>query len=163
MRLLGRLSAAVLVPITMMALSVQPAVAQQKATTVVLLASLECVEAGGANVTFTIRNAGPRVLSIEDDFHLFLKTVRPKGAKLVSIVFVFPAPDFEVIPPGEARTFLVPMGVGDEGEPGVDLRGKRLLLYAEVFFEHREEPVTDRFSFPGCPSPQANPSSGGWA
>ncbi len=121
---LGRLSAAVLVPITMMVLSAQPDAARlQEGTPVVLLARLERIEGGGANVTFDVRNDGPRVLSIKDDFHLFLEAVRPNGTRLVSIAFVFPAPEFEVVPPGEARTFVLPKVVGDDGEPGVDFGG----------------------------------------
>src|SRR5215207_2627054 len=124
---------------------------QSQPTRVKLLADLECAPGGGANVTFTVRNIGNRTLTIEDDFHLFLDKLGPGGREPAVAVFVFPAREFEVIAPGAAKTFLVPMGTGEEGEPGVELSARRLLLEAEVFFEGRDKPVRRHFSFEGCP------------
>ena len=128
----------------------RPAEARTQAAPVKLSADLACAPGGGANVTFTLSNVGKRTLAIEDDFHLFLDKVVPGGREPVSAVFVFPAPEFEVIPPGTAKTFLVPIGTGEGDEPGVDLGARRLLLEAEVFFEGREQPVRRHFSFAGC-------------
>lgn len=115
-----------------------------------LFADLDCASGGGANVTFTVRNIGGRTLTLEDDFHLFLDEVGPGGRKPVTAAFVFPAREFKVIAPGAAKTFLVPMGTGEEDEPGADLSARRLLLEAEVFFEGRDKPVRRLFSFEGC-------------
>jgi hypothetical protein len=131
----------------------RPADARTQAAPVRLLADLACARSGGADVTFTVRNLGHRTLTIENDFHLFLDKVGPGGRESVSAVFVFPAPGFEVIPPGKKKTFVVPIGTAEEGEPGVDLSARRLLLEAEVFFEGRERPVRRLFSFEGCPAP----------
>jgi hypothetical protein len=68
----------------------------------------------------------------------------------VSQAFVFPAPGFEVITPGTEKTFLVPMGTGEEGA----LSARRLILGADVFFEGPKKPVTRHFSLPGCNPPQ---------
>ena len=87
-----------------------PADARTQAAPVRLLADLTCVTSGEAEVKFTVRNLGNRTLTIENDFHLFLDKVGPGGRKSVSAVFVFPAPGFDVIPPGKKRTFLVPIG-----------------------------------------------------
>jgi len=128
----------------------RPADARIQAAPVRLLADLECAPGGGANVTFTVRNLGNRTLTIENDFHLFLDKVGSGGREAVSAVFVFPAPEFAVIAPGGAKTFLVPIGTAEEGEPGADLSARRLLLEAEVFLEAREQPVRRHFSFVGC-------------
>jgi hypothetical protein len=126
------------------------AVHRSQATPVKLYADLECAPGGGANVTFTVRNIGSRTLTIEDDFHLFLDKLGPGGREPAIAAFVFPAPEFKVIAPGAAKTFLVPMGTGEEGEPGVDLNARRLLLEVEVFFEGRDKAVRRHFSFEGC-------------
>lgn len=111
-------------------------------------AALACVAGGGASVTFTIRNLGHTTLTIHDEFDLALSAVRPGGPQPVVLAFVFPAPGFNVIAPGESKTFIVPMG-GD-GESGVSLQARRLLLDASVWFEGRPQPVTKTFTFPGC-------------
>jgi hypothetical protein len=131
----------------------RPAEARTQAAPVRLHADLACASGGGANVTFTIRNLGHRTLTIENDFHLFLDKVRPGGRESALVAFVFPAPEFAVIAPGASKTFLVPMGTAEEGEKGVDLRARRLLLEAEVFFEGRDKPVRRLFSFEGCAAP----------
>lgn len=145
------------VGILLLALSAASALASPAATVhrsqptpVKLAADLQCAPGGGANVTFTVRNVGNRTLELDDDFHLFLDKIDPGGRQPASAVFVFPAPAFKVIAPGAAKTFLVPMGTGEEGDPGVDLSARRLLLEAEVFFEGRDKPVRRHFSFEGC-------------
>jgi hypothetical protein len=131
----------------------RPVDARTQPAPVRLLADLACAPGGGADVTFSVRNLGNRTLTIENDFHLFLDTVRPGGRESAIAAFVFPAPGYEVIAPGAATTFLVPMGTPDEeGEPGVDLNARRLVLEAEVFFEERQQPVRRHFSFAGCDS-----------
>ena len=125
------------------------AVHRSQAAPVKLAANLECVP-GEANATFTVRNLGSRTLTIEDDFHLFLFKVGPGGRELVSFAYVWPAPGFEVIAPGAAKTFLdlgLPMGTDD-------LSARRLLLEAEIFFEGSDQPARRFFSFPGCNPPQ---------
>ena len=152
MRLLTLVGALLLVLLAGAALT-SPAEARAQAAPVRLLADLTCASGGGANVTFTVRNLGHRTLTIENDFHLFLDKIGPGGRESAIVAFVFPAPEFEVIAPGTAKTFLVPMGTAEEGEPGVDLSARRLLLEAEVFFEGRDKPVRRLFSFEGCAAP----------
>ena len=119
-------------------------------------AELVCVPEGGADVSFDIDNIGHRSLEIQGDFQLLLETVRTGGHQVASIVFVFPAPAFQVIEAGEKETFLVPMGVGEEGEQGLDLSAHRLLLRSEVVFAQRPgHGIQREFSFPGCPPPKS--------
>lgn len=113
-------------------------------------ATLACVAGGGASVTFTVRNLGHATLTIHDEFDLALSAVRPGGPQPVALAFVFPAPGFDVIAPGESKTFIVP--IGGDGESSVSLQAKRLLLDATVWFEGRSQPVTRTFTFPGCPA-----------
>lgn len=141
------------------------AVHRNQPAPVKLSAQLECVPDGGALVTFTVRNNGTRPLTIEDDFHLYLldkvdPKVKPKvvhgGREPIIIAFVFPAPEFQVIAAKDAKTFVVPMGMREEVDSGVDLsdlRGQRLFVEAEVFFEGRDKPVRRLFSFEECPKP----------
>jgi hypothetical protein len=42
------------------------------------------------------------------------------------------------------------MGTPDEGFPGIDLSGARLLLESEVWLEGRSNPVVRTFTFSGC-------------
>jgi len=148
-RLMALVGALLLVLVAGAALT-RPADARTQAAPVRLLADLTCAPGGGANVTFTVRNLGHRTLTIKNDFHLFLDKIGPGGRESAMAAFVFPAPDFEVIAPGAAKTFLVPMGTAEAGEPGVDLSARRLLLEAEVYFEGRDKPARRLFSFEGC-------------
>jgi len=141
---------AVLISLAFGAVSASPTTAKTQAAPVRLSAELVCADGGGANVTFTVRNVSKGTLTINDDFHLFLDKVGRGGRQPSIAAFVFPAPEFKVIAPGTRKTFLVPMGASEEGEPGVDLAAKRLLLEAEVFFEGRKHPARRLFSFPGC-------------
>jgi hypothetical protein len=154
-----RVIIALAVAVLLLALSAASALASPTTATVhrnqsapvKLSADLECDPGGGANVTFAVRNIGKQTLTLENDFHLFLDKVGPGGRESVVAAFVFPAPAFVVIDPGAAKTFLVPMGTSEPGDPGVDLSGaRRLLLEAEVFFEGHDKPVRRLFSFEGC-------------
>ena len=115
--------------------------------------TLDCLEGGGAYVTFTIHNEGRHKLFIDQDFHVQLELVQPEGEPSGIIAFVFPAPSFSRIGPGKTRTFGIPMGEGFDGEPGIDLSAHRLALSAEVFWVGRRATTEDRFTFPGCPPP----------
>jgi hypothetical protein len=115
-----------------------------------LSADLACLPRGGAGVTFTIGNVGRTTVVLDGDFHLELTKVTADGPEGVGIVFVFPVPERSVIAPGKASTFFVDIGAPFEGEPGVDLTARRLVLGAEVFIEGRQQPVRRSFNFPGC-------------
>ncbi len=115
-----------------------------------LAADLTCLSGGGVEVVFTVRNVGARPLTIENDFHLTLSVVRGRGLVFGGVVFVFPAPGFQVIPPGESRTFRVPIGDAVGGEGGTDLSGRGLILEAEVWFVGRDGVVRRNFWFPAC-------------
>ena len=116
-----------------------------------LLATLACVEGGGAEVTLIIRNMGRETVEIQGDLHLTVTAVGPGGREPVAVLFVFPAPDFRVIPPGGEQTFIIPVSTADEGgQPGSELRARRLLLEVEVFFAGDKHPTRRQFSFPGC-------------
>jgi hypothetical protein len=115
-----------------------------------LSADMDCLPRGGAGVTFTIGNAGRTTVALDGDFHLELTKVTAYGPEGVGIVFVFPIPELSVIAPGKASTFLVDIGAPFEGEPGVDLTARRLVLEAEVFIEGRKHPVRRFLGFPGC-------------
>jgi hypothetical protein len=120
-----------------------------------LMADLACRSSGGADVTFTIQNRGRDALHIDGDIHLTLEVRRSGEPPSGTAVFVFPAPGFDVIPVGESRTFLIPMGdaIPEAEIPGTDLSGIRLRLEAEVWFAGRDRPVRRDFAFPACPPP----------
>jgi hypothetical protein len=129
-----------------------PAVANPAA--VRLFADVDCLRTGGAHIAFTIENVGPRRVRIDPDFHLRLNATRV-GEDVGAIAFVFPAPGWDVIPPGEARTFQIDLGEAFEGLPGTDLSGLRLHLEAEVWLAGRPNPAVRTFSFPACEPPAA--------
>ena len=105
-------------------------------------------------MSFTVENLGPRRLRIDPDFHLRLNATRV-GDDVGAIVFVFPAPGWDLIRPGESRTFEVDMGEASEGLPGTDLSGLRLHLEAGVWFAGRSHPAVRTFSFAACDPPHA--------
>ena len=119
-----------------------------------LSGALRCLAAGGAHISLTIENVGPRRVVIDQDFHLQVNVTRP-GPDVGMIAFVFPAPGWARIPPGGSRTFELDLGEGFEGEPGTDLSGLRLHLEAVVFFVNRPHPAVKTFSFPACAPPAA--------
>lgn len=117
-----------------------------RAAPVRLAAHFECVSDRRASLSFTIENIGRRPLAIDQDFHLSLERVVAGGHEPITMLFVFPAPGFDVIPPSEQRTFMVPVDTDEAGA----LDGRRLILGADVFFEGRDRPATRHFSFSGC-------------
>lgn len=143
------LTVAIVVPIGI----AQPAAAG--AAAVRLRTTLTCIAGGGAAIDFTVRNVGPRTVHIDPDFHLQLEPVRPGPVDSGVVLFVFPAPGWERIPPDEERTFLLTAGEPFDGLPGTDLSGARLLLSAEVYLRGRPHPAVRTFAFPACPPPEA--------
>ena len=113
-------------------------------------AELSCLVAGGIGFDLTIENNGSRVARIDPDFHLVLEPVRAGGRQPGVVLFVFPAPDFSRIPPGESRTFLLTAGEPFEGEPAIDFSGRRIIAEVEVWLRGREKPVTRTLTFPAC-------------
>jgi hypothetical protein len=134
---------------------------ESQAAPVRLTAELSCLPTGGASVMFSIANIGRRTVAIDQDFHLGIGVVRSGGIEDAGLAFVFPIPELAVIEPGAESTFVVPIGDPLEpGEVGTDLSGRRVLLEAEVFFEHRRKPTRRLFSFRPCPAPLAALSAG---
>lgn len=117
-----------------------------------LSAGLQCLRAGGAHVSFTIENVGPRRVRIDPDLHLRLNATRV-GDDVGAIVFLWPAPGWDVIGVGESRTFEVGMGEAFDEPEGTDLSGLRLHLDAEVWLAGRPNPAVRTFSFPACAPP----------
>jgi hypothetical protein len=140
------LSALFVVPLSI----AQPAIGGPAA--VRLGAALACMTGGGASIDFTVRNVGPRTVVIEPDFHLEVEPIRPGPVDSGVVLFVFPAPGWDRIPPGEERTFLLTAGEPFDGLPGTDLSGVRLHLSAEVYLRGRPHPAVRTFAFPACPA-----------
>ena len=113
-------------------------------------AVVTCLPLGGIGIHLTLENDGPRVARIDPDIHLLIEPVRVGGRQPGVILFVFPAPDFARIPPGESRTFLLTAGEPFEGEPPADFSGSRILMELEVWLRHRDHPLVRTLSFPGC-------------
>lgn len=136
----------------MTVLPAAPALARQdQAAPVRISADLRCVEDGG-EITFSIRNLGKDPLEIMGDFHIFLSAVRPgSGQEPEGALFVFPAPGFDRIEPGQEVTFILPFG-SDEPEEGggATVEARRLIAGADIFFVGRERPVVRHFSFQAC-------------
>jgi hypothetical protein len=118
-----------------------------------LSADVVCLRSGGAHIAFTIENVGPRRVRIDPDFHLWLKVTRV-GDDVGAVAFVFPAPGWDVIPAGQARTFQLDLGEAFEGQLGTDLSGLRLHLSSQVWLAGRPNPAVRTFSFPACAPPQ---------
>ncbi len=105
-------------------------------TRVAVKAALSCAAAGGANVTYTVRNAGTQTVHL-GDLHFYLTRMTRGGPQGGGVVFLFPSPDYAVIPPGESRTWVVGIGTAMPGEPGegTDLSAQRLILETEAWME----------------------------
>ena len=144
-----------LVPLMSVLLNVGAPAAIAAPVRLTLDASLTCQAGGGAEVAFTITNHRAAEQHLRGDFHLFLGAVRAGGLKLVSALFVFPAPGFDTIGPGEERTFVLPFGtaIPEAGEPGIDLSARRLVLDADVFVDGRDPAIHQTFTYPGCRPP----------
>jgi hypothetical protein len=104
----------------------------------------------------SIRNVGPRTVRISPDFHLQIEPVRPGPIDEGMVLFVFPAPGWDVIRPREQVTFSLTPGVPEPGEEPTDLSGSRVLMEAEVYLDGRVHPAVRTFSFPGCPVHRAD-------
>ena len=113
-------------------------------------ASLSCLPEGGIGIDLTLENHGSRPARIDPDIHVLTEPVRVGGRQPGVVLFVFPAPDFARIPPGESRTFLLTAGEPFDGEPAIDFSGSRILLELEVWLRHRDHPVVRTLSFPAC-------------
>jgi hypothetical protein len=113
-------------------------------------AVVECLPLGGIGIDLTLENDGSRVARIDPDIHLLIEPVRQGGRQPGVVLFVFPAPDFARIPPGESRTFLLTAGEPFEGEPAIDFSGSRILIELEVWLRHRDRPLVRTLSFPAC-------------
>lgn len=111
---------------------------------------LACATGGGADLTLTIANDGHHRVIIDPDIHLQLDAVGPGGRRSGVVAFVFPAPGWDEIPPGQERTFLIDLGTAFEGDPGLDLSGARLLLDVQVWLRGMERPVEGITTFPAC-------------
>jgi hypothetical protein len=112
-------------------------------------ADVTCLTDGGIAIDLTVENRGSRVAHIDPDLHLLVEAVR-RGRQPGVVLFVFPAPGFDVIPPGESRTFLLTAGEPFEGEPAIDFSGSRVLIEVEVWLRHRAHPATRTLSFSAC-------------
>lgn len=113
-------------------------------------ADVSCLAAGGLGIELRIENRGDRVARIDPDVHLLIETVRRGGRQPGVILFVFPAPGFQRIPPGESRTFLLTAGEPFDGQPAIDFSGRRILIEVEVWLSGRSHPVRRTLSFPAC-------------
>lgn len=113
-------------------------------------AEVQCLPEGGIGIDLTLENEGTRVARIDPDIHLLIEPVRVGGPQPGVILFIFPAPNFARIPPGESRTFLLMAGEPFEGEPPADFSGSRILMELEVWLRHRDRPLTRTLSFPAC-------------
>ena len=113
-------------------------------------AAVSCLPLGGLGIELTVQNRGSRVVHIDPDLHVLIEIVRAGGRQPGVVLFVFPAPDFARIPPGESRTFLLTAGEPFEGEPAIDFSGSRILIEVGVWLRDRQHPVTRTFSRPAC-------------
>jgi hypothetical protein len=119
---------------------------------VAVSAEVRCREAGGIAIELTFENTGRRPVRIDPDFHVLIETIR-QGRQPGAVLFVFPAPGFERIPPGESRTFLLTAGEPFEGEPATDFSGSRIIIEVEVWLRGRDHPVRKTLTHPACPAP----------
>jgi hypothetical protein len=118
---------------------------------VAVSAEVRCLGEGGIAIDLTFENTGRRTARIDPDFHVLIETVR-KGRQPGAVLFVFPAPGFDRIPPGESRTFLLTAGEPFEGVPAMDFSGSRIVLEVEVWLRGREHPVSKTLTYPACPT-----------
>jgi hypothetical protein len=132
------------------ALGFLPGVASAAQPPVVRIgADVTCLTDGGIAIDLTVENHGSRAAHIDPDLHLLVETVR-MGRQPGVVLFVFPAPGFDRIPPGESRTFLLTAGEPFEGEPAIDFSGSRILIEVEVWLRHRIHPAIRTLSFSAC-------------
>jgi hypothetical protein len=118
---------------------------------VAVSADVSCLDEGGITIDLTFANTGRRVARIDPDFHVQIETVR-RGRQPGVVLFVFPAPGFARIPPGESRTFLLTAGEPFEGVPATDFSGSRIIIEVEVWLRGRDHPVSRTLTYPACPA-----------
>jgi hypothetical protein len=116
---------------------------------VAVSAGVGCLSGGGISIALTVENTGSRVARIDPDLHMLIETIR-MGRQPGVVLFVFPAPGFDRIPPGESRTFLLTAGEPFDGLPATDFSGHRIIVETEVWLHARAHPVTRTLSFPAC-------------
>ena len=118
---------------------------------VAVSADVRCLEEGGIAIDLTFENTGRRVARIDPDFHVLIETIR-KGRQPGAVLFVFPAPGFDRIPPGESRTFLLTAGEPFDGALATDFSGSRIIIEVEVWLRGRDHPVKKTLTYPACPA-----------
>ena len=148
-----RLSLCVVVMTLASTLMLPAAAGDQPRARIAILPLLVCADGGGAHLTLTVANEGTRRLVIDPDLHLRFEIVGSGGRRPGVIIFLFPAPGWDRIPPGEQRTFLIDLGTPFEGEPGLDLSGGRLLLEVQIWLRGMERPWERTTTFPPCDPP----------
>jgi len=126
-----------------------PTVAEAAPPRVAVSADVTCLEGGGLGIDLRVENTGSRTARIDPDLHLLIEPIRT-GRQPGVVLFVFPAPGFDKIPPGESRTFLLTAGEPFDGEPAIDFSGSRILIEVQVFLWSRAHPVSRTLTFPGC-------------
>ena len=131
-------------------LTLLPGIAHAGPPRVAVSAEVACLIDGGISIDLTVQNTGSRLARIDPDFHLLVETIR-RGRQPGVVLFVFPAPEFARIPPGESRTFLLTAGEPFEGFPATDFSGSRIIVEIEVWLRGREHPVTRTLTFSACP------------
>jgi len=127
-----------------------PAAAADSRERLAVKTILECADGGGARLTLVVANEGVHPVVIDPDLHLLLEIAGSQGRRPGVIVFLFPAPGWNRIPPGETRTFLIDLGTPFEGEPGLDLSGGRLLLEIQIWLRGVAHPWERMRTFPAC-------------
>lgn len=118
---------------------------------VAVSAEVRCLDTGGIEIDLTFENTGRRVARIDPDFHVLIETIR-RGRQPGAVLFVFPAPGFDRIPPGENRTFLLTAGEPVDGEPATDFSGSRIIIEVDVWLRGREHPVSRTLTYQACPA-----------
>jgi hypothetical protein len=131
-----------------------PAPASAAPPRVAVSAQVRCLDAGGIAIDLTFENTTRRVARIDPDFHVLIETIR-KGRQPGAVLFVFPAPGFARIPPGESRSFLLTAGEPFEGETATDFSGSKIIIEVEVWLRGRNHPVSKTLTYPACPAPWA--------
>jgi hypothetical protein len=121
-------------------------------------ATLACLQNGGANITFWVRNIGEETIRIEDEVVLKLTIARTTGPEQGPVAYMLPIPELATIRPRGVSRFKVPMGDGAPGNSGLDLSGLRVRLRIDVYLVGHQRPVVGRFRFPSCPPPAGSPS-----
>jgi hypothetical protein len=127
-----------------------PGIAGAAPPRVAVSAAVGCLSGGGISIDLTVENTGSRVARIDPDLHVLIETIR-MGRQPGVVLFIFPGPGFDRIPPGESRTFLLTAGEPFDGLPATDFSGRRIIIEVEVWLRARAHPVSRTLTFAGCP------------